>query len=326
MSIAVRPAAAGLLVAATVLACSTSASPSAAPSGAPSVTPSEALASPSIPPGGIDHPTGATDVVLRFDEGGGFVPIEFNAAHLPYFTLYGDGTVVFQQTSAELEPTADGLYPGYPLRTGKLTEAQVQDLLRFAIGDGGLGVARAEYQNPLVADAPTAVFELNADGGSKKVSVVALGMGGEPGPDAAIKASLAKLGDQLKDFDQGGTLSSDPFDIFRLGWIADFPHPHNFLFDLLGCTSPNNNVGYCNEDADELMAEAAVESDSDAQIALYNQVQEMQMADVPLMPFRWGGRFTLVKPYVQDLTVTPLDPDAGAHFYPWVTIGAHDEE
>ena len=121
-------------------------------------------------------------------------------------------------------------------------------------------------------------------------------------------------------------LSSDPFDIFRLGWIADFPHPHNFLFDLLGCTSPNNNVGYCNEDADELMAEAAVESDSDAQIALYNQVQEMQMADVPLMPFRWGGRFTLVKPYVQDLTVTPLDPDAGAHFYSWVTIGAHDEE
>jgi oligopeptide transport system substrate-binding protein len=121
-------------------------------------------------------------------------------------------------------------------------------------------------------------------------------------------------------------LSSDPFDIFRLGWIADFPHPHNFLFDLLGCTSPNNNVGYCNEEADELMAQAAVEADADAQIALYNQVQEMQMADVPLMPFRWGGRFTLVKPYVQDLTVTPLDPDAGAHFYSWVTIAAHEEE
>jgi hypothetical protein len=212
MSIAVRPAAASLLVAATVLACSTSASPSAAPSGAPSVTPSQAPASPSIPAGGIEHPTGATDVVLRFDEGGGFVPVEFNAAHLPYFTLYGDGTVVFQQTSAQLEPTADGLYPGYPLRTGKLTEAQVQDLLQFAIGDGGLGIARADYQNPLVADAPTAVFELNADGGSKKVSVVALGMEGEPGPDAAIKASLAKLGDQLKDFDRGGTLSSDPYE------------------------------------------------------------------------------------------------------------------
>jgi oligopeptide transport system substrate-binding protein len=121
-------------------------------------------------------------------------------------------------------------------------------------------------------------------------------------------------------------LSSDPFDIFRLGWIADFPHPHNFLFDLLGCTSPNNNTGYCNQDADEIMAQGAVESDPEAQIDLYNQAQELMMGENPLMPFRWGGRFTLVKPYVVGLTITPLDPDAGAHFYPWVTIAAHDEE
>jgi oligopeptide transport system substrate-binding protein len=121
-------------------------------------------------------------------------------------------------------------------------------------------------------------------------------------------------------------LSSDPFDIFRLGWIADFPHPHNFLFDLLGCTSPNNNTGYCNEDADEIMAQGAVETDAEAQIDLYNQAQELMMGENPLMPFRWGGRFTLVKPYVVGLTITPLDPDAGAHFYPWVTIAAHDEE
>lgn len=119
-------------------------------------------------------------------------------------------------------------------------------------------------------------------------------------------------------------LSTDPFDIFRLGWIADFPHPHNFLFDLLGCTSPNNNTGYCNEAADELMAEGAVTSDPEAQIALYNQAQELMMLDNPLMPFRWGGRFTLVKPYVVNLIVTPMDSDAGSHFFPWVQIAAHE--
>ena len=61
----------------------------------------------------------------------------------------------------------------------------------------------------MCADAPTAIFEINADGATKKVSVVALGMDDQqPGPDTAIKTSLAKLGERLRDFDRGGTLSS----------------------------------------------------------------------------------------------------------------------
>jgi hypothetical protein len=250
MSISVRPAAAGLLVAFTALACSGASSPTAAPSSAASGGPSAPPASPSIPVEGIAHPTGATDIVLRFDEAGGFVPVEFNVAHLPYFTLYGDGTVVFAQTSAQLEPDTDGVFGGYPQRTSKLTEAQVQDLLEFAIADGGLGRARAEYQNPLVADAPTAVFELNADGASKTVSVVALGMEGEPGPDAAIRASLAALGERLKDFDRGGSLSSDPYQptAYRAvlldasgvgGQVGDWPWPDITVDDFTFPADPN---------------------------------------------------------------------------------------
>ena len=205
MSISVRPVAAAILAAATVVACSASAPATAGPSGSPS----SPAASPTPATVGIVHPTGATDVVLRFDEAGGFVPVEFLAAHVPYFTLYGDGTVVFVQASTSAEPSDDGIGRGNPLRTGKLTEPQVQDLLEFALADGGLAIARADYQNPLVADAPTAIFEINADGATKKVSVVALGMDDQqPGPDTAIKTSLAKLGERLRDFDRGGTLSS----------------------------------------------------------------------------------------------------------------------
>ena len=251
MSISVRPAAAGLLVAVTALACTGASSPTAAPASPASGGPSAPPVSPSIPVDGITHPTGATDIVLRFDEAGGFVPVEFNLAHLPYFTLYGDGTVVFAQTTAQLEPDADGVFGGYPLRTSKLTEAQVQDLLEFAITDGGLGRARAEYQNPLVADAPTAMFELNADGGSKTVSVVALGMDGEPGPDAAIKASLAALGERLKDFDRGGSLASDAYEptAYRAvlldasggvnGQIRDWPWPDLTVDDFAFPADPN---------------------------------------------------------------------------------------
>jgi hypothetical protein len=161
---------------------------------------------------GIAHPTGPADIVLRLDESGGFVPAEFLAAHVPQFTLYGDGRVVFVSSSEPLPERNDGVMTGQPLKTATLSEEQVQQLLQFALRDGGLGAARADYQNPLVADAPTAVFTINADGATKTVSVVALGMEDpQPNADTAIKRALGELGTRLRDFDAGGSLGSTPY-------------------------------------------------------------------------------------------------------------------
>jgi len=119
-------------------------------------------------------------------------------------------------------------------------------------------------------------------------------------------------------------LNEDPFDIFRLGWGADYPHPNNFLTDLFTCTSGNNNMQYCNEDFDALMADAAVEPDLDTQVGIYNQAQEMLVDDAPVIFISWGGRFTLVKPWVTGLTLTPQDFTSGAYFFTNVTITAHE--
>lgn len=118
-------------------------------------------------------------------------------------------------------------------------------------------------------------------------------------------------------------LGTDPFDIFRLGWGADFPHPHNFLFDLAGCGSGNNNTGYCNEEADALMAQAAVTPNLEDQIPLYNQAQELIMADSPMLVLRFASRFTLVKPWLQNLVATSQDSSTGELFYAWATIAPH---
>jgi len=120
-------------------------------------------------------------------------------------------------------------------------------------------------------------------------------------------------------------LTEDPFDIFRLGWGADYPHPNNFLTDLFTCTSGNNNMQYCNEEFDTLMADAAVEPDLDTQVGIYNQAQEMLVEDAPVIFISWGGRFTLVKPTVQGLTLTPQDFSSGAYFFTNVTITAPAE-
>ena len=119
-------------------------------------------------------------------------------------------------------------------------------------------------------------------------------------------------------------LSSDPFDIFRLGWGADYPHPNNFTTDLISCSSGNNNMGYCNQEVDDLLQQAAVAPTLEEQIPIYDQVQEKVMADAPIIPLRFGSRFTLVKPWIQGLVPTAQDSSTGELFYDQVTVAAHD--
>ncbi|MFL5680698.1 MAG: hypothetical protein ACJ77B_08860, partial [Chloroflexota bacterium] len=67
-----------------VAACSASAAPpSGSPTGSPAPSPSPTVA-------GIQHATGPGDVVLRMEQGGGFVNPEFLLTNGPLFTLYGD--------------------------------------------------------------------------------------------------------------------------------------------------------------------------------------------------------------------------------------------
>ena len=108
-----------------------------------------------------------------------------------------------------------------------------------------------------------------------------------------------------------------------MGWGADYPHPNNFLTDLISCSSSNNNMGYCNKDVDSLLSQAASLPTLDEQVPLYNQAQEKVMADAPIIPLRFGGRFTLVKPYVQGLVPTAQDSSTGELFYDQVSIAAH---
>lgn len=206
----VRLLSVALATASTLATCGSSPSPSptAPASGSPSTsTPPSA----SLPPDALLHPTGPADIVLRYDVGGGFVPIEFIAGHVPQFTLYGDGRVVFASTTSTGTSTPDGVTTGGRLRTAVLAEAQVQELLAFALRDGALGIARPSYTEVNVADAPTTTFEIHVDGGKKTVAVAALGIA-EGGPDAAIRLAFAKLAERLGDFDRGGTLGGAPFE------------------------------------------------------------------------------------------------------------------
>jgi hypothetical protein len=181
--------------------------PSAAPrSPVPSVTPAPTV-------GAIEHKAGATDVVLRLEEGGGFVPIDFLARQAPTFTLYGDGIIVFQpKVETFPQPDAAGVVHNIPWRTAKLDETQIQDLLAFALGPGGLGPARDSYIDGGIADAPNTIFTVRAGGLDKTVVINALGGDfGQGQPDAQARASFLRLAERLRDFDNGGSIPTDVY-------------------------------------------------------------------------------------------------------------------
>ena len=181
--------------------------PSASPSGTPGPSPSGSpspTASPSPSPSptftgdAISHPTGPTELILQADTVGGFVPPDFIVTNVPYFSLYGDGTVIIRPTEDRGRVMAPGQLPR--LLTAKMTEEQVQALLRFALGQGRLLDAKPYYPQNSCADCPATIFRINAAGIDKTVTVDALGI--EEGMDAPDRQGFAALADTLTTFEQ----------------------------------------------------------------------------------------------------------------------------
>lgn len=163
--------------------------------------------------GSLDHPTGCTDIVLQMTSSGGMM-LELNLVDTPMFTLYGDNTVIFRPQPA------DGAFPGPgqpmpPLVRAVMSPEQVDALLTFALGPGGLADAAELYINPLIADAPTTVFTIDAAGVSKQVAIQALGFDDQTSPDAEARARFFELYDLLDSFEEqvqaGNVESADLF-------------------------------------------------------------------------------------------------------------------
>jgi hypothetical protein len=171
------------------------------PGGSPINSPEPTSAPSPTPAGGpITHPTGATDVILRMETGGGFVPLGFLVTQAPEFTLYGDGTFIIQPlTDPELPDDWDAPRPRF--LQGRLDAESVQALLDFALETGRLREARDDYRHDKIADASTTIFTIAAGGVSKTVSVYALAEVTEPTADAADRRGFYQLSEVLRSFE-----------------------------------------------------------------------------------------------------------------------------
>jgi ABC-type transport system substrate-binding protein len=97
------------------------------------------------------------------------------------------------------------------------------------------------------------------------------------------------------------------FQMFEIGWIADYPDPENFLDILFHSKSTNNHGSYRNLEVDALLEQARVEPDEATRFRLYNRIEQMIVDDAPWVPLWHSGvGYALVKPKVRDYYLTPL--------------------
>ena len=114
-------------------------------------------------------------------------------------------------------------------------------------------------------------------------------------------------------------LNERQFQMFSLGWIADYPDPENFLDILFHSQSEYNHMEYSNPEVDTLLESARTESDRQTRLNLYQQVEEMLVWDAAWVPLYHGIDYQLVKPYVKGLVISPQ----GFYFLEDVVVESH---
>ncbi|MGZ6544845.1 MAG: hypothetical protein ACXVEI_05995 [Actinomycetota bacterium] len=115
-------------------------------------------------------PSPSGQLVLRIEQVGGFVAVQYNLTRVPLLSLYADGLLITPGVQTDIYPG-----PALPALTQQQLSPEAVQLLTQAAIDAGLNSDR-DLQTMLVSDMPTTVFTLTIDGQTYTTNVYALGM------------------------------------------------------------------------------------------------------------------------------------------------------
>ncbi len=205
-----------------------------------------------------------------------------------------EGSVV--PAKGVLPPGMPGYAPtlsGYPF-----DRARARRLLAEAGFPGGRGL-------------PSITLHYNTNDLHKRIAELVQGQLREVG----IQVRLASLdwAAYIKLVDDGGT------QWHRMGWIADYPDPENFLTVLFhgrNWGAPGNTSRYRNPVVDRLLDEADALPLGPTRLAKYREAERLIVEDAPwVFVYHYGSRL-LVKPYVRGLERSAMSSAPEMHMAP----------
>jgi oligopeptide transport system substrate-binding protein len=94
-------------------------------------------------------------------------------------------------------------------------------------------------------------------------------------------------------------LQTEKDNLYYSGWVADYPHPQDFLAVLFETGASYNSGDYSNPEVDALLARAAATLDIHESMQLYAQAEQLLINDAACFSFWFGKNYMLVKPYVK---------------------------
>jgi oligopeptide transport system substrate-binding protein len=167
----------------------------------------------------------------------------------------------------------------------------------------------AEGGHPDGKDLPPAVILYRNDENSRKLA-------------QAIGQDLDKIGIQTDLRAQEWnrfleTVDNAPQQMFLLGWVADYPDPHNFLFVLFNSSqfgSPGNGTWYSNPKVDELTNKARDLSDMKERIPLYQQAEDIILDECPWVVTYYPSNVVLLSSKVKGIRENSTALDTGTEF------------
>jgi oligopeptide transport system substrate-binding protein len=170
--------------------------------------------------------------------------------------------------------------------------------------EGDIDQAKDELSQAQSPKTSVNLFHNDAPG-HRETAVAVQSMWQELGIETTIKAQ-----EWAQYLEFLGPPPNSAVDVYRLGWIYDFPDAINGL-ELWTCDSGNNNTNFCNEEFDGLVDQARNTPDDAERFGIYNQLEEILFGDdgeLPLTPIYWYTYPNLENPSIKDtFNISPLD-------------------
>ena len=192
-----------------------------------------------------------------------------------------------------IKPAYGILPPGFPGYTDSI------EGLKFDEEAAKAELAMSKYADP--ATRPRIVLSVSGTGGDVGIGTQVILEMWETTLGVEVEIQQVEWATYLQDLNQR------KFQLFSLGWQADYPDPQDFLDILFHSESETNHGAYSNPDVDAILEEARVERDPGRRVELYNKTEQMIIDDAAWVPLWYEGEsHVLIKPYIKDYRLLPM--------------------